>query len=136
VYKKGTRKETIYECKRCSVALCIVTCFEIYHTRKNIVDDFVSDTSDSESDWLHFYSFYWCYILVCWLVFELEVFGFFLVFFYVNFRNSRWFHSDMIFFLDFSTTSCIGFWYSIYRRLQLTSLYFQILIFHHFFFED
>ena len=33
----GIRKEVIYECRRCNKALCIIPCFEIYHTRKNLI---------------------------------------------------------------------------------------------------
>jgi len=31
----SSRKETIYECKTCDVPLCVVPCFEVYHTTKN-----------------------------------------------------------------------------------------------------
>lgn len=29
------RRETIYECVKCNIPLCVVPCFEIYHTQKN-----------------------------------------------------------------------------------------------------
>ncbi len=35
-YKNGnTRKTSIYACANCNVALCVVPCFELYHTRKD-----------------------------------------------------------------------------------------------------
>lgn len=33
--KHGLRKESRYECKTCEVALCVVPCFEVFHTKKN-----------------------------------------------------------------------------------------------------
>jgi hypothetical protein len=33
--KQGIRKESRYMCRNCDVALCIVPCFEIYHTKKH-----------------------------------------------------------------------------------------------------
>ena len=34
--KKGRRrKSTTYECKQCHLPMCIVPCFELYHTKKN-----------------------------------------------------------------------------------------------------
>ena len=33
--KKNGRKTTTYACKSCNVALCIVPCFELYHTHAN-----------------------------------------------------------------------------------------------------
>ncbi|OXA42206.1 PiggyBac transposable element-derived protein 4 [Folsomia candida] len=33
---KEKTKETVYQCSSCKVPLCVVPCFEIYHTRKNI----------------------------------------------------------------------------------------------------
>lgn len=34
---KPKRKETSYFCKKCDVALCVQPCFELYHTKKNIL---------------------------------------------------------------------------------------------------
>lgn len=45
----GIRKEVIYECRQCNVALCVVPCFEIYHTRRNIADSDVDSDDDSDS---------------------------------------------------------------------------------------
>lgn len=33
--KKKLRKESVYECEKCNVGLCVVPCFEIFHTQKN-----------------------------------------------------------------------------------------------------
>jgi hypothetical protein len=33
---KSIRKETIYQCKLCSVPLCVVPCFEEFHVKKNL----------------------------------------------------------------------------------------------------
>ena len=30
--KQNSRKTTIYHCKQCKVALCVLPCFELYHT--------------------------------------------------------------------------------------------------------
>lgn len=35
------RKETIYECQKCNVPLCVIPCFEIYHTQKALTDSSV-----------------------------------------------------------------------------------------------
>ena len=34
----GIRKDTIYQCRKCDVALCIFPCFEIYHTNKDFLE--------------------------------------------------------------------------------------------------
>ena len=33
----GIRKDTIYQCRKCDVALCISPCFEVYHTNKHFL---------------------------------------------------------------------------------------------------
>jgi len=33
---RGQRKGTIYKCTRCDVGLCVVSCFEEYHTKVNL----------------------------------------------------------------------------------------------------
>ena len=33
-YKEGKRKDTRYKCKKCNVALCVVSCFHKYHSKK------------------------------------------------------------------------------------------------------
>ena len=48
--KNGLRKETSYECRRCDVALCVIPCFEVYHTQKDITKDVLEESDDSESD--------------------------------------------------------------------------------------
>ena len=33
--KHKTRHETRYQCRQCNVPLCVVPCFEVYHTQKH-----------------------------------------------------------------------------------------------------
>jgi len=33
---RGQRKHTVYKCARCDVGLCVVPCFEEYHTKVNL----------------------------------------------------------------------------------------------------
>ena len=33
----GIRREVIYECRDCDKALCVVPCFRLYHTVKDLV---------------------------------------------------------------------------------------------------
>ena len=44
----GIRKDVMYECKTCGVALCIDPCFEIYHTKKYYAQQ---DVETDDSDW-------------------------------------------------------------------------------------
>ena len=46
-HMNGIRREVIYECRQCDKALCIVPCFEMYHTRKNLKNQ---NATDSDSD--------------------------------------------------------------------------------------
>ena len=50
--KKQVRKRTSVQCKDCSVALCHVPCFALFHTKKDywIQEQFESDTSASDDD--------------------------------------------------------------------------------------
>ena len=41
----GTRND-IFECRECNLALCIETCFEIYHTRRT----FTAENNNSGDD--------------------------------------------------------------------------------------
>ena len=49
--KMDVRKETIYQCRQCDVALCIFPCFEIYYTQRDIAKDFGNNDAD-DSDYI------------------------------------------------------------------------------------
>ena len=43
----GERKDTTYHCRICNVALCIESCFELYHTKKDFKGDQFNDNDYS-----------------------------------------------------------------------------------------
>ena len=46
----NVRKDTSYECRKCDVALCLIPCHEIYHTKVYFDRDYENNSSESEQD--------------------------------------------------------------------------------------
>jgi len=46
---RGQRKRTVYKCTRCDVGLCMVPCFEEYHTKVNLYITLVNNVCHDET---------------------------------------------------------------------------------------